>query len=65
MMGQSAGRVVMDYPAAWAYVREQHPDPSEHDPRCSWVIANRAVLCDCHVLWDEYERRDLMSRGRS
>lgn len=31
----------MDYPTAWAFVREQHPDFADHDPRCSWVIANR------------------------
>ena len=50
---------VMDYPQAWAFIREQHPDPAEHDPRCSWVQTNRALLCDCRVLWDEYDRRKL------
>ena len=48
---------VMDFPTAWAFVREQHPDPKEHDPRCSWVQASGGILCDCHVLNDEYARR--------
>ena len=48
---------VMDFPTAWAFVREQHPDPGEHDPRCSWVQASGGILCDCHVLNDEYARR--------
>lgn len=48
---------VMDYPAAWAYIREHHPDPAEHHPHCSWVQADGGMLCDCDVIWDEYERR--------
>ncbi len=48
---------IMDFPTAWAYIREQHPDPAEHDPRCSWVQAQGGVLCDCHIINDEYERR--------
>lgn len=48
---------IMDYPTAWAFIREQHPDPNEHDPRCSWVQASGGILCDCHVLNDEYARR--------
>lgn len=48
---------VMDYPTAWAFIREQHPDPKEHDPKCSWVQASGGILCDCYVLNDEYERR--------
>jgi hypothetical protein len=48
---------VMDFPSAWAFVREQHHDPKEHDPRCSWVQASGGILCDCHIINDEYERR--------
>jgi len=48
---------VMDFPTAWAFIREQHPDPREHDPRCSWVQASGGILCDCHVINDEYARR--------
>jgi hypothetical protein len=48
---------IMDYPEGWAFVREKHPDPREHDPRCSWVQASGGILCDCHVLNDEYARR--------
>ena len=52
-------RCIMDFPTAWAFVREQHPDPKDHDPRCSWVQASGGILCDCHVLNDEYARRKL------
>jgi hypothetical protein len=48
---------IMDFPTAWAYIREQHPDPAEHDPRCSWVQARGGILCDCHILNAEYDRR--------
>jgi hypothetical protein len=48
---------IMDFPTAWRFIREEHPDPAEHDPRCSWVVGREAFLCDCHVLNDEYERR--------
>lgn len=51
------GRVVMDYPTAWAYVRGVHPEPEKHDPACSWVVSGGGILCDCHVLNDEYARR--------
>jgi hypothetical protein len=48
---------IMDYPTAWAFIREQHSDSAEHDPRCSWVQAQGGILCDCHVINAEYERR--------
>jgi hypothetical protein len=50
---------VMDFPAAWAYVRERAltHGTDEHDPRCSFVQTNGALLCDCDVIWDEYVRR--------
>jgi len=44
---------VMDYPAAWAFTRASQD--SDHDPRCSWIQAR--MLCDCRVIWNEYERR--------
>ena len=47
----------MDWPEAWRYIREEHPDNAEHHSSCSWVQTNRALLCDCDVLWDEYVRR--------
>ena len=49
------GRVVMDYPTAWAFVADTAL--VDHDPRCSYAQTNRALLCDCHVLTDEYVRR--------
>lgn len=48
---------VMDFPAAWAYIRQEHPDPADHHPSCSWAQTSGALLCDCDVLWDEYVRR--------
>lgn len=42
----------MDYPTAWRLVRQTKP--ADHDPRCSFVQTNGAILCDCHVL-DELE----------
>lgn len=56
--------VVMDFPTAWAYIREQHPDPKEHDPRCSWVTTKGGILCDCYVLNAEYHRRELAQREK-
>lgn len=47
--------VVMDYPAAWAFVRAT--DPAIHHDHCSWRTTNGALLCDCDVLWDEYVSR--------
>lgn len=51
-----------DYPTAWAYIREQHPDPAEHDPRCSWVQMNGGMLCDCRVINEEYARRLVIAK---
>jgi len=45
----------MDYPTAWAFVKATNPE--SHDPACSWRITGGALLCDCYVLRDEYERR--------
>lgn len=47
--------VVMDYPTAWAFVRGTRAE--DHHEKCSWPNTNGAVLCDCAVFWDEYERR--------
>lgn len=46
---------VMDFPEAWAYVRET--DFREHDPKCSYRAASGGFLCDCFILWNEYDRR--------
>lgn len=46
---------VMDFPEAWKFVART--ELKDHDPRCSYVIAQRGMLCDCYILWDEYERR--------
>lgn len=45
---------VMDFPAAWAFVRTTNE--KDHDPNCSWV--GWGMLCDCRVLYDEYDRRE-------
>ena len=45
--------VIMDFPTAWAFTKASKDE--DHDSRCSWVRAR--LLCDCHVIWDEYERR--------
>jgi hypothetical protein len=52
-------RVIMDFPAAWEYVRERATAHGldEHHERCSFRTERGALLCDCDVLWDEYERR--------
>ncbi len=55
--------VIMDYPTAWAFIREQHPDPAEHDPRCSWVQGKGGFLCDCHIINAEYERRKAVAEA--
>ena len=46
---------IMDYPTAWAFVRET--DPADHHERCSWRTERGALLCDCDILWNEYDRR--------
>lgn len=45
----------MDYPEAWAFVKDS--PPWKHHPKCSYRQTNRALLCDCAYLMDEYERR--------
>lgn len=45
----------MDYPQAWAFVKETKPE--DHHKKCSWRTTNGALLCDCDVIWDEYVRR--------
>lgn len=47
--------VIMDYPEAWAFARGSLM--SDHDPRCSYRQTRGGILCDCHVIDDEYERR--------
>lgn len=55
MPNPSESAAVMDYQTAWAFVRDT--DPANHHEACSWRQTNGALLCDCDVLWDEYERR--------
>jgi hypothetical protein len=47
---------IMDFPEAWAFVKETRPE--DHHERCSWRTERGAFLCDCHVLNDEYARRE-------
>jgi hypothetical protein len=61
----ATARPVMDWPEAWAFVRDEHPDPSEHADRCSWVVTGGGMLCDCPVLWNEYARRAAVRVGVS
>lgn len=46
---------IMDFPTAWEFVRNTKPE--DHHEKCSWRTAKGAFLCDCHILWDEYERQ--------
>lgn len=46
---------IMDFPTAWEFVRAT--EPLDHHWNCSWRTENGALLCDCHVLNHEYERR--------
>jgi len=45
--------VVMDIPSAWKWTEESKME--DHHERCSWRTDR--MLCDCRVLWDEYDRR--------
>lgn len=47
---------VMDFPTAWNFVRQTKPE--QHHEDCSWRNYGGALLCDCHVLSDEYKRRE-------
>ena len=47
--------VIMDYPQAWEWVKGT--DPEDHHVKCSWRVTGGGLLCDCDILWDEYERR--------
>lgn len=46
----------MDFPRAWQLARASQN--SDHDPRCSWIVGEHGLLCDCHVLTKhpEYEQ---------
>jgi hypothetical protein len=50
---------MMDFPEAWAFVKQTAP--GDHDLRCSWFVTRGGLLCDCHVLNDEYARRQQTS----
>lgn len=38
----------MDFPRAWQIARASND--ADHDPRCSWIVGEHGLLCDCHVL---------------
>jgi len=44
---------IMDFPEAWLWTKASNLE--DHEERCSWKT--HKMLCDCKVLWDEYERR--------
>jgi hypothetical protein len=46
---------MMDFPDAWKFMRLTKTE--EHDPKCSWRQSEGGMLCDCHIIWDEYHRR--------
>lgn len=46
----------IDFPRAWEIA--QSVPFEEHDPRCSYRLAEGGFLCDCHVL---YQSRDYVS----
>jgi len=54
--------LIMDFPEAWAFVRAT--GPMRHDVGCSWRSTEGALLCDCHVLGEEYERRMIAMGAR-
>ncbi len=56
-MSEPTENCIMDFPTAWEFVRATKAD--DHHEKCSWRVTNGALLCDCRVLWDEYERRKL------
>jgi hypothetical protein len=46
---------IMDYPTAWKFLEPTKLE--DHDEKCSYRQANRGLLCDCRIIWDEYDRR--------
>lgn len=46
---------VMDFPEAFAFVKEHAPNKDEHHPKCSYRQAG--MLCDCSIIWAEYYKR--------
>lgn len=46
---------IMDFPTAWKFVAKTKL--SQHHKKCSYRTEKRALLCDCAVLNNEYERR--------
>lgn len=51
---------IMDYPEAWSWTRGSNLE--DHDEQCSWKT--HKMMCDCRVLWDEYERRKKQAISR-
>lgn len=54
--------VIMDFPTAWAFVKDTLF--KDHHKDCSWRTTFGALLCDCNILWDEYERRKVAQAGQ-
>ena len=46
---------IMDFRSAWEFVRATKM--KDHDPLCSYVRCHGSLLCDCHIIWDEYKKR--------
>jgi len=46
---------VMDFPTAWKFVKGTKLE--DHHEKCSYRTTDRCLLCDCNILWDEYEKR--------
>lgn len=38
----------MDFPRAWQIANASQD--AEHDPHCSFIVGERGLLCDCHVI---------------
>ena len=51
----------LDFPTAWAIQQDVGAD-LEHHPECS-AVRMSALLCDCHAIPDEWERRAAIIRA--
>ena len=43
----------VDFPRAWEIARATPAE--QHDPKCSYAQTNRALLCDCDVVYKHAE----------
>lgn len=46
---------IMDFPQAWEFVRKSNFE--DHDEKCSYRVCRGGLLCDCYILWNEYDKR--------